>query len=74
LFDGFEVVPASLADEYRMLVREAPLQAPFLRVPISWGQRERLIRAGRLERDGEVAHVPYDEVRGLDLAFRDDEA
>ena len=74
LFDGFEVIPASLADEYKTLLRESPLQAPFLRVPISWGQRERLIRAGRLEQDGEVADVPYDDVRGLDLRFRDDEA
>lgn len=74
LFDGFEVVPVSLADEYRNLEQESPLQAPFLRVPISWGQRQRLIRAGRLEHNGEIADVPYDEVRGLDLTFRDDEA
>lgn len=74
LFDGFEVVPASLADEYRALEEEAPLQAPFLRVPISWGQRERLIRSGRLERKGEIARVPYDDIRGLDLTFRDDDA
>lgn len=74
IFDGSEVVPVSLADEYRRLAEESPLQAPFLRVPISWGQRERLIRAGRLERNGEIARVPYDEVRGLDLTFRDDDA
>ena len=40
--------------------------------PISTGQRHRLQRAGRLR--GDIAHVPYDRVRGLDLCFRDDEA
>lgn len=74
IFDGFEVVPASLEVEYRALEQESPLQAPDLRISISWGQRGRLIRAGLLDRDGEIAHVPYDEVRGLDLTFRDDGA
>jgi CRISPR-associated endonuclease/helicase Cas3 len=74
LFDGFEVVPAALAQEYSTLVERAPLQAPALRVPISWRQRQRLISAGQLARDGEIADVPYDEIRGLDLTFRDDGA
>jgi CRISPR-associated endonuclease/helicase Cas3 len=74
LFDGSEVVPISLANRYQLLERESPLLAPSLRVPISWGQRERLIRAGRLEPGGEIARVPYDGIRGLDLTFRDDEA
>jgi hypothetical protein len=41
-------------------------------VPISTGQRHKLRRAGRLQ--GEIAQVPYDPIRGLDLRFRDDEA
>jgi hypothetical protein len=43
-----------------------------LRVPISNGQRHKLRQAGRLQ--GDIAHVPYDPIRGLDLSFRDDEA
>jgi hypothetical protein len=31
-----------------------------------------LRRAGRLH--GEIAHVPYDRIRGLDLSFRDGDA
>jgi hypothetical protein len=44
----------------------------LLRVPISNGQRHKLRHTGRLQ--GEIAQVPYDPVRGLDLSFRDDEA
>ncbi len=72
LFDGYEVVPNAMAIEYRNRLEEEPLAASLLRVPISNGQRHMLQRAGRL--DGEIAHVPYDSVRGLDLNFRDDEA
>jgi hypothetical protein len=42
------------------------------RTRLSSGQRHKLRRAGRLH--GEIAHVPYDPIRGLDLSFRDDEA
>jgi hypothetical protein len=69
---GCGVVPSELEAEYRRRLEEEPLAASLLRVPISNGQRHKLRRAGRLQ--GEVAHVPYDPTRGLDLSFRDDEA
>jgi hypothetical protein len=57
--------------EYRRRLDEEPLAASLLRVP-STSQRHQLRRAGRLH--GEIAQVPYDPIRGLDLRFRDDEA
>lgn len=79
LFDGSEVVPAALASEYQTLLAERPLEAAGLRVPVSHGQRMRLCKKGLLERRGaraapfDVASVPYDETRGLDLTERDDD-
>jgi hypothetical protein len=72
LFDGCEVVPGTFEAEYRRRLEEEPLAASLLRVPISTGQRHKLRRAGRLH--GEIAHVPYGPLRGLDLTFRDDDA
>jgi CRISPR-associated endonuclease/helicase Cas3 len=72
LFDGYEVVPRAMETEYLHRVEEEPLAASLLRVPISNGQCHRLRRAGRLQ--GEIADVPYDRIRGLNLSFRDDEA
>lgn len=79
LFDGCEVVPASKAAEYDRLLEESPLAASGLRVPISNGQRGMLRGKGRLERRGsgaaafDVASLPYDETRGLDLTVPDDD-
>lgn len=79
LFDGAEVVPEALAAEYETLLRERPLEATMLRVPVSDGQRWRLLRKGLLERRGtgatqfDVARLPYDTLRGLDLTVRDDD-
>ncbi len=80
LFDGSEVVPGGLADEHERLLLERPLEAMVLRVPISNGQRMMLRKKGLLERrqvgtsSFDVARVPYDSIRGLDLTARDDEA
>lgn len=80
LFDGAEVVPESLQAEYVRLLRDEPLRAPSLCVPVSARQFAQLQRAGRLARlpavDGRhwIARVPYDFERGLDLRVRDDEA
>ena len=67
LFDGCEVVPACHWDEYRQVSKDEPLRAPFFKVPISFGQRKRLERLGRLHSRGDdlVADVPYDARRGL---------
>lgn len=77
LFDGAEVVPRSLADEYQRLLRDDPLSATALRVPISHGQRMQLKNKGLLERRGkgaswyEVALVRYSAEVGLDLGEPD---
>jgi CRISPR-associated endonuclease/helicase Cas3 len=66
LFDGCEVVPERFRVEYERLTKEGPLEAALLRVPVSARQRAVLKRKGFL--DGEIAKVPYDETRGLDLS------
>lgn len=79
LFDGCEVVPESMAPEYERLLETEPLAASGLRVPISNGQRARLQRERRLVSRGrghaafDVALLPYDATRGLDLRVRDDD-
>ncbi len=73
LFDGSEVIPAVLEQRYRTLIEEAPLEAGTLRVPIAFEQRQQLRRrrllrpekVGRVAFD--VADVPYDAEKGLDL-------
>lgn len=74
LFDGCEVIPACFWEAYRRCREEEPLRAPFYRVPISFGQRERLKRLNRLrhERGDDIVDIPYDSMRGLNLGFRDD--
>ncbi len=78
LFDGCEVVPKRFEREYAQRIQERPLQAAMLHVPLSAGQAHRLRRAGRLSRPwprgAACVDLPYDEVRGLDLRFRDDES
>lgn len=72
LFDGSEVVPQVFEAEYRRRLTDEPLRAALLRVPISESQRHRLRGAGCL--DGEIARLPYDRTRGLNLSFQDDDA
>jgi CRISPR-associated endonuclease/helicase Cas3 len=78
LFDGAEVVPRVLAAEYERLLREEPLEASSLRVPLSQAQRMVLQKKGLLERRGdkssafEVAKVAYEAERGLDLTVPDE--
>lgn len=73
LFDGAEVVPASLQAEYERLLRDEPLRAPSLCVPVSTRQLALWQRAGRLTRLTAagarhwVARLPYDGERGLEL-------
>jgi CRISPR-associated helicase Cas3/CRISPR-associated endonuclease Cas3-HD len=72
-FDGTEVVPLCYRDEHERRVREEPLTASFLHVPISAGQFHRLRRAGKII-DGTFVNAPYRTTRGLDLTFRDDQS
>jgi CRISPR-associated endonuclease/helicase Cas3 len=68
-FDGSEVVPMSLREEYERRQEEEPLLAPGLCVPISQGQWFKLRSSQRLV-DSVFADCPYDSDRGLDLSFR----
>lgn len=70
LFDGFEVVPASLRTEFDSLFRDDPILASQLNVPSSAAQFHRLRRFGRIARHDSVhswiADVPYSDT-GLEL-------
>ena len=71
LFDGLEVLPACLKEEYEALKEKNPLEASQLLVPISWGRWHQLVKAQRVV-SGEkewpkVVDVPYSEKWGLDF-------
>ena len=48
-FDGLEVLPASLHDEYQILSEEDPIRAGELLVPISWGRFHALRNDGQVQ-------------------------
>ncbi len=70
-FDGVEVLPWSLVDEYQRLKEDEPIRANELLVSISWGRYHALANEGLLlPRDVEnqippVAQAPYSEEVGL---------
>lgn len=70
LFDGTEVLPKDMLDDYQGL-REAddPLAASQLLVPISWRRYHVLARAGRVQSAGKglppIVDAHYDEDLGL---------
>ncbi len=70
-FDGVEVLPASLADEYRRLADEQPLEAAQLLVPLRWSQLARLKRAGQAHQAAAenlwIVQAPYSFDQGLEL-------
>ena len=72
-FDGTEVVPLCYRDEHERRMRDEPLTASFLHVPISAGQFHRLRRTDRII-EGTFVSAPYSTTRGLDLTFRDDQS
>ena len=47
-FDGLEILPASLYDEYRVLSEEEPIRAGELLVPISWRRFHALRNGGQV--------------------------
>lgn len=71
MFDGAEVVPARFEAEHTRLLREQPIEASTLMVPVSWSQLQRLLRKGRARREVRerthtwIADVDYDDDRGL---------
>ena len=62
------------------VLRDEPLEASALRVPVSQGQRKMLQKKGLLEKRGEkssafeIAKVAYDADSGLDLTVPDNES
>ena len=68
-FDGIEVLPWSLYDEYQTLREENPILAGELLVPISWGRYYALVNEGRvLPRDRDtppIVKAKYDSEMGL---------
>lgn len=70
LFDGREVLPLSLQEEYLHLKDKDPLLAPELLVPVTEAQFRRLRREDKikkLDKNIWVAYVPYDIENGLQL-------
>jgi len=71
-FDGLEVLPLPLYDEYQMLKENDPIRAGELPVPISWGRYHALASQGRvLPWDGKsvpIVQARYDSHLGLDFA------
>ena len=69
LFDGIEVLPLCLEEEYQRLQKERPLEASELFVPISWGRWHQLRLDQRLWTEpGQWPHivdVSYSEELGL---------
>ena len=68
-FDGLEVLPASLYDEYKTLSDEEPIRAGELLVPISWGRFHALRSGDRvLPRNGREPYrikAAYNSAVGL---------
>ena len=79
-FDGLEVLPEGLYDEYRRLREEEPIRAAELLVPISWGRYHALANDGRVwpREPGEpyIVRASYDSELGLtfeEAEARDDD-
>lgn len=69
LFDGTEVLPLSLQEEYRTLREERPIEASQLLVSISWRRWKQLQRANSVRSEANqwppVVDVPYSSELGL---------
>ena len=68
-FDGIEVLPEALYDEYNEFKQSEPIRAGELLVPISIGRYHALKNSGQLypreRREPYVAKVPYSPELGL---------
>jgi CRISPR-associated endonuclease/helicase Cas3 len=70
-FDGIEVLPEALYDEYIALKEDEPIRAGELLVPIGWSRYHMLANDGRVRpREGRMAPIVrawYDSEVGLDF-------
>ena len=68
-FDGLDVLPVSLYDEYKILSEEEPIRAGELLVPISWGRFHALRNGGQVlprnERESYRVTAEYNSEVGL---------
>ena len=68
-FDGLDVLPVSLYDEYKILSEEEPIRAEELLVPISWGRFHALRNGGQVlprnERESYRVTAEYNSEVGL---------
>lgn len=68
-FDGLEVLPKSLYDEYEKLKEEEPIRANELLVSISWGRYHALANEGRVlpreRREPYIVRAAYSSEVGL---------
>jgi CRISPR-associated endonuclease/helicase Cas3 len=68
-FDGLEVLPKSLYDEYEKLEEEEPIRANELLVSISWGRYHALANEGRVlpreRREPYIVRAAYSSEVGL---------
>jgi len=73
LFDGVEILPLSLEEEYRARLTDDPIGASALLVPVAWWQYKMLERRGVAwsgegdEADLYFTDAPYDAQRGLQI-------
>ena len=68
-FDGLDILPVSLYDEYKILSEEEPIRAGELLVPISWGRFHALRNGGQVlprnERESYRVTAEYNSEVGL---------
>ncbi len=68
-FDGLEVLPITLHDEYEILREKDPIRASELLVSISWGRYHALANEGRVlpreKREPYIVEAPYSSKIGL---------
>ena len=73
MFDGVQVLPRPLVGAYRELMKESPIEAGSLVVPVSNKQFAILKRQGRISRLPDIRHAPpvaeveYSVKHGLEL-------
>jgi len=72
-FDGLEVLPLSLKQEYKDAMNQNPILAQELLVPIRYRQFYQLKNSGRVSFFGSlpVVNLPYDPNVGLDMSPQD---
>jgi CRISPR-associated endonuclease/helicase Cas3 len=72
-FDGLEVLPLSLKQEYKDAMNQNPILAQELLVPIRYRQFYQLKNSGRVSFFGSlpVVNLPYDPNVGLDMSLQD---